>query len=307
MPELPDVTIYVEALDQRIRGARIDQVIICSPFVLRTFAPPIEASEGRKVRGVSRLGKRIVLALDADLFLVMHLMIAGRLRWADGAGATPLGGRIMLASMAFDGGTLSITEASKRKRASLHLVAGSGGLEQFSRGGIDVLSADEAAFAAALRRKSRTLKRALTDPAVFDGIGNAYSDEILHAARMSPFKLTTALGDEEIAGLRLAARGTLASWTDALRSEFDDGRGGLRFPGPGEITAFRPGFAVHGRFGAPCPACGGTVWRVVYAEREFNYCPACQTGGRLLADRSLSRLFRDDWPRTAEEADEMFG
>ena len=296
MPELPDVTVYVEAMRQRIVGSALERVRIISPFVLRTFEPPVEAVEGRRVLGVSRLGKRIVLGLEGDLFVVLHLMIAGRLRWTDGPDAQPAGGKIVLASFAFERGTLAMTEASKQKRASIHIVEGRSALAQFSRGGIDVLTASGDEFAAVLSRERHTLKRALTDPRLFDGIGNAYSDEILHAARLSPFKLTTSLSAEEADRLHAAAHDTLLDWTDRLRGEFAQPGGGLRFPGPGQITAFRPDFAVHGRFGEPCPVCGTKVQRVVYAEREFNYCPLCQTGGKILADRSLSRLLKDDWP-----------
>ena len=303
MPELPDVTIYVEALRERVVGEVMERVSVISPFVLRTFEPSVEAAEGLRVTGVSRLGKRIVLGLDGELFVVMHLMIAGRLRWGDGADAKPIGGKIALASLRFGSGVLTMTEASKQKRASLHVVAEREALSQFDRGGVDPLVATEAEFAAALGRERHTLKRALTDPRLFDGIGNAYSDEILHAARLSPFKLTTSLEPEETARLAAACRDVLTKWTDRLREEFADGAGGLRFPGAGEITAFRPGFAAHGRFGEPCPECGTPIQRVVYAERGFNYCPTCQTGGRVLADRSLSRLLRDDWPRTVEELD----
>lgn len=301
MPELPDVTIYVEALRQRVIGKAIGRVRVASPFVLRTYEPPVEALEGRRVVGVLRVGKRIVLEVEGELFVVLHLMIAGRLRWADGAGAEPPGGKIVLATIEFETGTLAITEASTRKRASMHMVRGREALGGFSRGGIDVLAADLDTFAAALQRDRRTLKRALTDPTVIDGIGNAYSDEILHAARLSPFKLTTSLDDVEMQRLHAAAHGTLGLWIARLRAEFDDGAGGLRFPGPGEITAFRPDFAAHGRFGKPCPACGAKIQRVVYAEREFHYCPGCQTGGRVLADRSLSRLLGDDWAAVADE------
>ncbi|MFG0243301.1 MAG: Fpg/Nei family DNA glycosylase [Phycisphaerales bacterium JB054] len=307
MPELPDVTIYVESLAERVVGRRIDSVRIISPFVLRTFEPPVESVEGRRVLDVSRLGKRIVLGLEGDLFVVLHLMIAGRLRWTDGPDAKPAGGKIVLASFAFERGALAMTEASTKKRASMHIVEGRSSLARFSRGGIDVLTAGSDEFAAALSRERHTLKRALTDPRLFDGIGNAYSDEILHAAQLSPFKLTTSLSPAETARLCTAARDTLLAWTDRLRDEFADNAGGLRFPGPGQITAFRPDFAVHGRFGEPCPVCGTKVQRVVYAEREFNYCPLCQTGGKILADRSLSRLLRDHWPKTVEELEALDG
>ncbi|MCC7387161.1 MAG: hypothetical protein IT431_00180 [Phycisphaerales bacterium] len=300
MPELPDVTMYIEALRPRVVGFGVDRVRVTSPFVLRTVEPPFEAVVGRRVVGVSRIGKRIVLEMEGELFVVMHLMIAARLRWAEGPDARPFGGRHMLASLHFAAGALSMLEASKQKRASVHVVAGREGLGQFQRGGLDVLGASDAEFGAALARERHTLKRALTDPRLFDGIGNSFSDEILHAARLSPFKLTTALTPAEVSGLASACRGVLAGWTDRLRAELTDGSGWLRFPGPGEITAFRPGFAVHGRYRLPCPACATPVQRVVFSEREFNYCPGCQTGGKVLADRSLSRLFREDWQKVVE-------
>jgi formamidopyrimidine-DNA glycosylase len=305
VPELPDVTIYADAVRQRVLGESIARVRVVSPFVLRTFEPPVEAAEGRRIVNVFRIGKRVVLALEDELFLVVHLMIAGRFRWADGPDAKPAGGKITLATLHFDSGVLAVTEASTKKRASLHLVAGREALWQFARGGTDVLDCELSAFRDALTRERHTLKRALTDPRLFDGIGNAYSDEILHAARLSPFKITTAHGADEIARLYEAVRGTMSLWIARLREEFADGGGGLRFPGPGEITAFRPDFAVHGRFGKPCPVCGTKVQRVVYSEREFNYCPTCQTEGRILADRSLSRLLRDDFPRTVQELEAM--
>lgn len=301
VPELPDVTVYVEALGPRVVGFVIDHVRVLSPFVVRTFEPPFEAVEGRRVVGVSRVGKRIVLELEDELFVVMHLMIAGRLRWVDGPDARAMGGKAMLASLHLGSGALSMIEASKQKRASLHVVAGRDALAGLHRGGIDVLGASDAAFGEVLARERHTLKRALTDPRLFDGIGNAYSDEILHAARLSPFKLTTTLSPDEVGRLAGACRGVLGGWTERLLEEFTDRSGWLRFPGPGEITAFRAGFAVHGRYGQPCPACATPVQRVVYTEREFNYCAACQTEGKVLADRSLSRLLRDDWPRTVEE------
>jgi len=294
VPELPDITIYLEAIRPRVLGRRLDRVRIKSPFLLRTVEPPIETSEGRPVTGLSRLGKRIVLGLEGDLFLVIHLMIAGRLLWKD-PGRMPIG-KTDLAAFSFDSGTLILTEASPKHRASLHLVRGAAALNALDSGGLDVLSADLPAFAGAMRRENRTLKRALTDPRILSGIGNAYSDEILHAARLSPVRLTSALSDAELARLLAAAKETLLAWTDRLREEF---RG--RFPGRGQITAFRDGFAVHGRFGLPCPVCGSKVQRIIHAENETNYCPRCQTGGKLLADRSLSRLLKDDWPKTIDE------
>jgi formamidopyrimidine-DNA glycosylase len=294
VPELPDITIYIEALRPRVLGQRLDRVRIKSPFLLRTFEPSIDAAAGRTVMDISRLGKRIVLGLGGDLFLVIHLMIAGRLLWKDpGRGPT---GKIDLATFEFATGTLLLTEASQKRRASLHVIQGAAGLRALDAGGIDVLAATPAELATALRRENRTLKRALTDPRTVSGIGNAYSDEILHAAGLSPIRLTSTLTDSDAAKLLDAARGTLELWTQRLREEF---RG--RFPGQGQITAFRDGFAVHGRFGMPCPVCGTKVQRIVRADNETNYCPKCQTGGRVLADRSLSRLLKDDWPRTIEE------
>ena len=297
MPELPDVMSYVDALRPRALGRTITRVRVVSPFVLRSVEPPIDAAEGRTVRDVTRLGKRVLLALDQDLVLAVHPMIAGRFRWSDDhppPGATP-GGKIALATILFDRGALTLTEASAKKRAAIHLLAGHDALD---RGGLDVLAAGRDAFGAALAREPHTLKRALTDPRLFDGIGNAYSDEILHAARLSPFKRTTDLTDEEITSLHAAARATLSHWIDQLRREF---RHGEVFPGPGKITAFRPGFAVHGKYDHPCPVCATRVQRIVYAENETNYCPTCQTEGRVLADRSLSRLLRSDWPRTVDD------
>jgi formamidopyrimidine-DNA glycosylase len=298
MPELPDITIYIEALRPRVVGQVLRQVRIVSPFLLRSVEPPLEQTVGRRVLGVRRLGKRIVLGLEQQLFVVLHLMIAGRLRWLATRAKRP-GGRIALASFEFDEGTLVLTEASPKKRAALHVVQGEAALAQLDSGGLEVLEADAAAFTAALRRENHTLKRALTDPRLFSGIGNAYSDEILHAARLSPVALSGKISDAEAQRLYAAARSTLANWTEKLRNEL-----GTRFPGPGEITAFRPDFAVHGRFGQPCPVCGSPVQRIRYAENETNYCATCQTGGRLLADRSLSRLLKADWPHTLEEWEE---
>jgi formamidopyrimidine-DNA glycosylase len=294
MPELPDIVIYTEALRVRVVGHALERVRIISPFLVRTVEPRVESALGQTVVDVRRLGKRIVLGFTDELFLVAHLMIAGRLRWL-ARGAKPPG-KIALATFEFPTGTLALTEASGKKRASLHAVRGEAGLQALDPGGIEVLEADRVAFAAALRRESHTLKRTLTDPRLFSGIGNAYSDEILHAARLSPVVLSTRLNDEEIGQLHVAARSTLARWTEKLRRQFGD-----RFPGPGQITAFRPDFAVHGRFGLPCPDCGTKVQRIRYAENETNYCPRCQTGGRMLADRSLSRLLGEDWPRRIED------
>ncbi|HEY8370792.1 MAG TPA: DNA-formamidopyrimidine glycosylase family protein [Thermodesulfobacteriota bacterium] len=295
MPELPDVTVYVEALRRRTVGRTLVAVRVASPFVVRTADPPLAEAAGRRVVDVRRLGKRIVLALDGDLFLVVHLMIAGRLH-AKPAGAR-LANRIALAAFDFPDETILLTEASTKKRASIHLVRGEAALADFDRGGLDVLSADLPAFRAALARESHTLKRALTDPRLFDGIGNAYSDEILHRARLSPVKLTGSLTEAEVERLYHAARDTLAEWIARLRAETGEGF-------PEKVTAFRPGMAVHGRYRQPCPVCGSPVQRIVYAENEANYCATCQAGGRLLADRALSRLLHADWPRTLEALEE---
>jgi len=296
MPELPDITIYVEALTARVVGRPIERIRLISPFLVRTAAPPIRSVEGQTVRSVSRLGKRLVFSIDGDdLFLVLHLMIAGRLHWKP-AGAK-VAGKVDLLALDFPNGTLVLTEASTKKRASLHLIRGAAALAMLDRGGVDVLAASPAEFATALRRENHTLKRALTDPTLFDGIGNAYSDEILHRARLSPLKLTGRLTDNEIARLQTAASQTLREWTDRLRAETGD-----HFPE--KVTAFRPGMAVHGRYGQPCPVCGTPVQRLVYAENEANYCPTCQTNGRLLADRALSRLLRTDWPKTLDELEQ---
>jgi formamidopyrimidine-DNA glycosylase len=294
MPELPDVTIYLEALRPRVVGQPLERVRLASPFILRSVEPPIAEMIGRRVEDLRRLGKRIVFSFGDELHLILHLMIAGRLRW-EKRGAKPPG-RIGLAAFDFPTGTLLLTEASPKKRAALYVARGAAALAAHDPGGLEVLGAGLDEFRAALRRENHTLKRSLTDPHLFSGIGNAYSDEILHAARLSPVQLTSKLADAEIERLYHAMRDTLERWTATLREEFGD-----RFPGAGEITAFRPGFAVHGRFGRPCTVCGGPVQRIRYADNETNYCPACQTGGRLLADRSLSRLLKDDWPKTLEE------
>jgi formamidopyrimidine-DNA glycosylase len=292
VPELPDVELYVHALRPRIVGQTIRAVRLSTPFLLRSVDPPLAAAEGRRVVGVSRLGKRLVIALDGELFLVIHLMIAGRFRWKTPGTKVP--GKVGLLAIDFDEGTLILTEAGTKRRASLHVVQGRDALAQHDPGGIEVLDIPLATFAEALRRENHTLKRALTDPHVFSGIGNAYSDEILHAARLSPFKQTQAIDEEEVARLFEAVQSTLTGWAARLREETGDGF-------PEKVTAFREGMAVHGRYGQPCPVCGSPVQRVVYADNEANYCATCQTGGRLLADRSLSRLLRDDWPRTLEE------
>ncbi|HXS53072.1 MAG TPA: DNA-formamidopyrimidine glycosylase family protein [Usitatibacter sp.] len=292
MPELPDVTVYREALAARIVGQPLEQVRLACPFVLRSFDPPLDSVNGRLVRAVRRIGKRLALGLDGDLFAVIHLMVAGRLHWRGrGEKRRPQG---ILASFEFPNGTLHFTEAGTRKRASLTVVRGEDALAAMDPGGIEPLEVAFEAFDAALRRENHTLKRALTDPHLFSGIGNAYSDEILHAARLSPLKLTRSLGEEEARRLHKAVRETLVSWTDILRAE-----AGARFPE--KVTAFRDGMAVHGRYRKTCPVCGSPVQRIVYAENECNYCATCQTGGKLLADRSLSRLLKDDWPKTIDE------
>jgi formamidopyrimidine-DNA glycosylase len=296
MPELPDITVYIERLRPRIEGQILARAEIASPFLLRTVDPPLAAVEGCPVRGLLRLGKRIVCCFDDELYLVFHLMIAGRLHWQPPSAKLP--GKIGLAAFRFSTGTLTLTEASSKKRASLHVVRGREALAQHDPGGLDVFAADLGSFSAALARENHTLKRALTDPRLFSGIGNAYSDEILHAARLSPLALTHRLGREEFARLFEATRRTLAEWTERLRREAGDSF-------PEKVTAFREGMAVHGRFGQPCPVCGAAVQRIVYAENETNYCPRCQAAGRLLADRSLSRLLKDDWPRTLEELEEQ--
>ena len=295
MPELPDITVYIESLRPRIQGQVLEKVEIASPFLLRSVDPPISAIEGRSIIDLLRLGKRIVWSFDDDLYLVLHLMIAGRLHWKP-AGAK-LAGKVGLAAFRFPNGTLTLTEAGSKKRASLHVVRGPRALEEHDPGGIDVLSAGVDSFAAALTRENHTLKRAFTDPRLFSGIGNAYSDEILHAAGLSPLALTHRLRREEIARLLKATKKTLLDWTQRLREEAGDDF-------PEKVTAFRDGMAVHGRFGQPCPTCRSTVQRIVYAENETNYCPRCQTEGKVLADRSLSRLLKEDWPRTIEELEE---
>jgi len=298
VPELPDLTVYREALQARVLGQPLVQARLASPFLLRTVDPPLASAAGRTVRAVGRLGKRLVLSLEGDLHLALHLMIAGRLHWKAPGGAPPgrrtaAPGRNELLALDFPAGTLTLTEAGSRRRAALHLVAGEAALRALDRGGLEPLEADLSAFAAALRRENHTLKRALTDPSLFAGIGNAYSDELLHRARLSPVALTSSLDDEAVARLFAATRATLLEWTDRLRRE-----AGERFPE--KVTAFRDGMAVHGRFRQPCPACGTLVQRIVRAENEVNYCPRCQTGGRILSDRSLARLLKADWPRTIE-------
>jgi len=295
MPELPDVTVYIEALEARIMGATFERVRLASPFLLRSVDPPITAASGRRVVGLRRLGKRIVIGLEGDLFLMVHLMIAGRLHWK--AAGAKLAGKIGLAAFDFSSGTLVLTEAGSKRRAALYLVRGEEGLREHDPGGLEVLDTDAATFHAALTRENHMLKRALTDPGILSGIGNAYSDEILHRAKMSPVKQTRQLTPEESARLLEATRATLLDWCDRIRTE-----AGGEFPEG--VTAFREGMAVHGRYGKPCPVCGSPVQRIAYADNETNYCPTCQTGGRLLADRALSRLLKQDWPRTLEELED---
>ena len=292
MPELPDVAVYIEALERRVVGRTLQRIRLSSPFVLRTAVPPISSVEGKRVVGIRRIGKRIVLVLEHDLFLVIHLMIAGRLRWLAPGDKPP--GRITLAIFDFPDGAVAFTEAGTKRRASLHLVQGEAALAAFDAGGLDVFATDLAAFAQRLKSENHTLKRALTDPRLFSGIGNAYSDEILHRAKLSPIAMTSALSEEQIARLHEATRATLAEWTERLRAEASGGF-------PEKVTAFRDGMAVHGRYGKPCPVCGAPVQRIVYAENETNYCPRCQTGGRVLADRALSRLLHKSWPRNIDE------
>jgi formamidopyrimidine-DNA glycosylase len=297
VPELPDVLLYLSALRGRVVGREVAAVRLASPFLLRSTSPPLEAIEGRQVVSLGRLGKRIVFEFTDELFIVIHLMIAGRFRWRPPR--APLPPRLGQWALDFEHGTLMLTEAGTKRQASLHVVAGREGLRAHDPGGLDVRSADVATFSAAIRRENRTLKRVLTDPRILDGIGNAYSDEILHAARLSPFKQTRALEEAECARLFEACQRTLNEWIVRLAAESGDGF-------PEKVTAFRPQMAVHGRYRQPCPACGTPVQRVVYAANEANYCPSCQTEGRLLADRSLSRLLKDDWPRTLDELERRF-
>ncbi|HEV2720476.1 MAG TPA: DNA-formamidopyrimidine glycosylase family protein [Thermoanaerobaculia bacterium] len=292
MPELPDVSVYVEALEKRLLGQALQKVRLTSPFVLRTFDPPPSELHGKHVRSVRRLGKRIVIEFDGELFLIIHLMIAGRFRWLAPGAKVP--GKLGLAALDFPNGTLVLTEAGSKKRASMHIVRGAEGVRTHDPGGIEVLEATLDEFAAALTRERHTLKRTLTDPHVFSGIGNAYSDEILHRARLSPVQLTTNLDAAEIERLWRATRETLIDWTERLRAE-----AGENFPE--KVTAFREGMAVHGRYNQPCPDCGAPVQRIVYADNETNYCARCQTGGKLLADRALSRLLHSDWPKSIDD------
>jgi formamidopyrimidine-DNA glycosylase len=292
VPELPDVELYLSALRKRIAGRRLERVRLATPFLLRSVEPPLTLVEGQVVCGFRRIGKRIVWEFAGDLFLVFHLMIAGRFKWRDSGAAIPK--KVGLGAFDFADGTLLLTEVATQKRASLHVVQGEEALESFNPGGLEVMTSDTAAFTAAIQKESHTLKRSLTDPHLFSGIGNAYSDEILHRARLSPFKLTRQLTAEEIALLRNATIDTLAEWTTRLQRDAGD-------IFPEKVTAFHEGMAVHGRFGKPCPRCGSAVQRIVHGEHEVNYCPTCQTEGRLLADRALSKLLKDDWPKTLDE------
>jgi formamidopyrimidine-DNA glycosylase len=292
MPELPDINVYLDCLAPRVLDQPLERLVVHNPFVLRSVLPSIAEVEGKRVRGLRRLGKRIVLALEDELFVVIHLMIAGRLRWRAVGSKTPA--KLALATFQFPSGLLVLTEAGRTRRASLHLVSGEPALRQFDRGGLDVLVADLESFAARLTSENHTLKRALTDPRLFSGIGNAYSDEILHRSRLSPLTLTSRLAPEEISRLFETTRTVLQEWTTRLRAEAGDNF-------PEKVTAFREGMAVHGRYGLPCPVCGAPVQRIRYAANETNYCARCQTGGRLLADRALSRLLKQDWPRSIDD------
>jgi formamidopyrimidine-DNA glycosylase len=296
MPELPDIELYLEHLRSRLSGQEVTGFRLSSPFLLRSVDPPAVSIVGKRVLEVSRMGKRIVFGLEGDLFLVLHLMIAGRLRWLAAGAAVPR--KLGLAAIDFAAGSLIITEAGSKRRASLHLVRGEAALAPFARGGLEVLDADLASFSEVLLRENHTLKRSLTDPRLFSGIGNAYSDEILHRARLSPVRLTRQLQPEEIERLYQATRAAMVEWMTRLKEET-----GAKFPE--KVTAFRKEMAVHGRYGQPCPVCGNPVQRIRYAENETNYCAVCQTGGRLLADRGLSRLLKEDWPRSLEELDDL--
>jgi len=289
LPELPDLTVYLESLEARIANRRLLRIRLLNPFLLRTALPPIGTAEGRRVLDVGRLGKRIVIGLEGDLFLVLHLMVAGRLRWD---GKPPK--RITLALLEFESGTLAFTEAGTKRRASLHLVEGKGQLDAMDPGGIEPLESDLHSFSSQIKRENHTLKRALTDPKLFAGIGNAYSDEILHRAKLSPIAMTKALSGEDVEKLHEATKTVLAEWTNRLRAQTGAGF-------PEKVTAFREEMAVHGRYGKPCPVCGSPVQRIVYAQNETNYCARCQTGGKILADRALSRLLKKSWPRSIEE------
>jgi len=294
VPELPDIAVYLDCLAPRVLGRPLERLIVRNPFVLRSVSPSPGEVAGARVIELRRLGKRIVLALEGERFIVIHLMIAGRLRWYAAGRKQP--GKVALALLEFPDGTLALTEAGTKRRASIHLVSGEAGLEPFRRGGLEVLDVGEREFAERLRSENHTLKRALTDPRLFSGIGNAYSDEILHRARLSPLALTRKLDDADVARLFEATRETLVEWTARLRAEVGEGF-------PAKVTAFRKGMAVHGRYRQPCPVCGAPVQRIRYADNETNYCARCQTGGRLLADRAMSRLLREDWPRSIDEVE----
>jgi formamidopyrimidine-DNA glycosylase len=294
VPELPDIELYLHALNSRIVGQRLDRIRVASPFLVRSFDPPIDQANGRKVLALRRLGKRLVWALEDDLFLVIHLMIAGRFKWAAANPPPKIPGKVGLAAFDFANGSLILTEAGSKRRASLYLVRGERELASHDPGGLEVLTASAAEFGEALKRENHTLKRALTDPHLLSGIGNAYSDEILHAAKMSPMLLTSKLTAEQIERLHAHTIGILVKWRDELIAE-----AGEKFPG--KVTAFRDGMAAHGRYGKPCPVCGTAIQRIQYATNEANYCPACQTNGKLLADRGLSRLLKEDWPKSLEE------
>jgi formamidopyrimidine-DNA glycosylase len=296
VPELPDIVVYIEALEKRIQASVLERVRVASPFLLRTAVPPLSSVEGKKIVELRRLGKRICFGLEGDLWLVLHLMIAGRLHWYNERGKAAKGRSV--AVFEFSTGSLTLTEAGTQKRASLHVVQGEAGLENLNPGGLEVFDATAAQFARAIRAKNHTLKRALTDPRILSGIGNAYSDEILFDARLSPFTLTQKLSDEEVDRLFEAIKRTLTEWVERLRTEAVKSF-------PEKVTAFRPDMATHGKYGEPCPRCGSKIQRIRYGSNETNYCPTCQTGGRLLADRALSRLLKDDWPRTPEELENL--
>jgi formamidopyrimidine-DNA glycosylase len=297
MPELPDIVVYIESLQRRILGEPLEGIRLASPFVLRSVDPPIAAFTGRTLDNIRRLGKQIVLQFQGDLFLIIHLMIAGRFQWHERGKKVP--GKIGLAAFDFPSGSLILTEAGSKKRASIHTAHGEAALSAFDRGALEVLEATVADFEKVLTKESHTVKRSLTDPRLFSGIGNAYSDEILHQARISPLKLTSKLSEQEIARLYAAIQFVLTEWTHRLRAQTGD-----KFPA--KVTAFHSEMAVHGRYGKPCPACGSPVQRIVYAENECNYCATCQTDGRLLADRAMSRLLKQDWPRSLDEWDSHF-
>jgi len=297
VPELPDIELYLHALRPRIAGRRLHRIRLASPFLVRSVDPPITSAEGKLVTGLRRLGKRVVWEMEDDLFLVIHLMIAGRFRWAEGAPPSKIPGKVGLAAFEFPSGSLLLTEAGSQRRASMYLVRGEHGLADLDPGGIEVLGSTVAEFAGVLTRENHTLKRALTDPHFFSGIGNAYSDEILHAARLSPMQLTSRLSPDQVVTLHACVVSVLTKWRDALIAEAGDGF-------PAKVTAFREEMAAHGKFGKPCPDCGTPIQRIKYASNEANYCPSCQTGGKLLADRGLSRLLKGDWPKSLEELEQ---